>query len=361
MVLPRNSYVPSLRWRQGESLALVDLTPEVKDRIVPLITLPNVEFDFESNKPVHTVQEHVDIFTRRYRTKWNARRAWLSVDASIADERLDSGSTVLKHVFASVLGFGSQVVPVVSLGKVPSDVGGLVRIVRHNQRGMAICIGLEHLAQQNTHRIVDDVRKTVCVERHETDLIIDLAAPNFTPYEAFADLLISKLHGLVGLEDYRNLVVVSSAIPESFGRIKKGRDEIPRHDWRFYKVLIGRIPQEMRHPVYGDYGIVHPEFKVGDMRFIKPPGKLVYTTRDSWIVFKGGSFRDDSSQMHDHCRNLVDSGYFSGAGYSKGDEYIAECGAGDVGPSNQMRWKRVGINHHMTQVANDLAKLAAES
>ena len=353
--------MPSLRWRQGESLALVDLAPEVKARIVPLITLPNVEFDFEFNKPVHTVQEHVDIFTRRYRTKWNARPAWLSVDATIADARVDSGSTVFKHVFASVLGFGSPVVPVVSVGNVPLDVGGLVSIVRHNRRGMAICIGLQHLAQTNSHRLVDDVRKTVALERDETDLIVDLEAPNFRPHETFADILISKLSGLVGLEEYRNLVVVSSAIPESFGKLEKGRNEIPRHDWRFYKVLIGRIPQEMRHPTYGDYAIVHPEFKVGDMRFIKPPGKLVYTTRDSWIVFKGGPFRDDSSQMHDHCRNLLDSGCFSGAGYSKGDEYIAKCGAEDVGPSNPTRWKRVGINHHMTQVANDLAKLAAGS
>ena len=107
------------------------------------------------------------------------------------------------------------------------------------------------------------------------------------------------------LSVFRNLVIVSTAIPDSFGGIARGIDEIPRHDWLFYKALLAALPNGMRRPVYGDYTIVHPEFTPMDMRMIKPAGKIVYTTAETWATCKGGAFRDNREQMHDHCKTIV--------------------------------------------------------
>lgn len=115
----------------------------------------------------------------------------------------------------------------------------------------------------------------------------------------------------------------------------------------------------MRRPNYGDYTIVHPDFKALDMRMIKAAGKLVYTTAGDWEVRKGGAFNDNRSQMHDHCASIVACGKFAGAGYSIGDDYIAKCAAHLEGPSNQTRWKEVAINHHITRVLDDLSSFLA--
>ena len=114
----------------------------------------------------------------------------------------------------------------------------------------------------------------------------------------------------------------------------------------------------MRRPNYGDYTIVHPKFSPIDMRKIRSSGKLIYTTRDYWWVCKGGAFRGNELQMHDHCKLLVDdSGVFKGVGYSYGDDYIAKCAIKEAHPSDLTRWKNVAINHHMTQVLDDLSML----
>ena len=47
MILTKDMYVPALRWRQGEYQALAGLAAAAKDRIVPYVTIPEVEFDFE--------------------------------------------------------------------------------------------------------------------------------------------------------------------------------------------------------------------------------------------------------------------------------------------------------------------------
>ena len=65
--------------------------------------------------------------------------------------------------------------------------------------------------------------------------------------------------------------------------------------------------------------------------------------------------------MHDHCAYIVSSNLFKGVTFSEGDDYIAKCASKAAGPSNQPRWKQVGISHHIMHVLEDLAKLSAPS
>ena len=73
MILTKDMYVPALRWRQGEYQALARLAAAAKDRIVPYVTIPEVEFDFELWQPKKTVQEHVHPFAARFNAKWGQR------------------------------------------------------------------------------------------------------------------------------------------------------------------------------------------------------------------------------------------------------------------------------------------------
>jgi Beta protein len=96
---------------------------------------------------------------------------------------------------------------------------------------------------------------------------------------------------------------------------------------------MAKLPAGMRRPNFGDYTVVHPDFTPMDMRKIKSAGKVIYTTPRNWFVRKGGAFRDNPAQMHDHCADLVKRPIFKGAGYSSGDDYIAKCAVRKEGPS----------------------------
>src|ERR1700676_1348228 len=89
MPLIDDVYVPGIKWRQGEYQALLRLTDPAKGRIVPLITIPDVEYDFDDGTPKHTVQEHVEKFPTRYKQKWKTRPAWIDVDV-----KLHTGATM---------------------------------------------------------------------------------------------------------------------------------------------------------------------------------------------------------------------------------------------------------------------------
>ncbi len=363
MILSDNMYVPALRWRQGEYQALLRLKKAVKDQVVPFVTIPEVEFDFELWQPKKTVHEHVLPFPGRFRTKWGARPAWINLDDKIAVGRMDSGAHVFDYIFDTLRPHQAFAIPALPLSADTDTIAAANRAIASDQHGVAITLRLEDLMTGNPKAKVVKIADAAGADLGDTDLIIDLRAPNFEPYAAFANALVVAMRKMGDLTIFRNLVLLSTAIPDTFADVAKGTDQLPRHDWLFYKALVAALPSGMRKPTYGDYTIVHPEFVARDMRMIKAAGKVVYTTPETWATRKGGAFRGNEAQMHSHCAEIMKDGRFQfcGPSFSYGDDYIAKCAAKQEGPSNQTRWKDVAINHHITMVASDLATFAAAS
>jgi hypothetical protein len=357
MILTNGMYVPALRWRMAEYQALLRLTAEAKARVVPYITIPEREFDFDSRQPKKTVHEHVHPFVARYEKKWGIRPAWVGVHPSIADGKMDDGRDILTYVFDGLRKFDALAVPSIGLNAASDLQNCVAAIMQQDGQGVAISVRLEDLMKKDSFARVQTMCGLLGVAEDEVDLLVDLGEPNFEPYDTFSIALIAALRRLGDLDRFRNFVLLGTAIPETFKDVAKGQEELPRHDWLFFQRFLSKLPSGIRRPNYGDYTIVHPNFTPQDMRKIKSAGKIVYTTGKSWWVRKGGAFRGNEEQMHEHCAVLVASGVFKGNDYSYGDDYIGKCAIKKAPPSNLTRWKDVAINHHMMHVLDDLATL----
>lgn len=361
MILNKDMYVPVLGWRQGEYQALWRLDTQVQDKIVPLICIPDVEFDFADREPRRTLDEHVKPFVRRFNIKWGNRPAWIALHDNIAMGRMHNGNHVFDYIFDGLRSHHAYVAPVLSLTSDSDMITAAARAISRDKYGVAIRLRLENLM---TYKPINKIKKIVndlSLPFEEVDLIIDLRAPNFEPYQIFIKTLLSTLNRLGDISSFRNFVIASTAIPESFSKIARGIDKIARDDWLFYKALLASLPSGMQHPIYSDYTVIHPEFTPMDMRMVKPAAKIVYTNNDFWTTCKGRSFRDNPKQMHDYCKTIMNDHRFQfrGTDFSFGDDYIAKCADQKEGPSNLSMWKCITINHHITTVVDDLAKMYA--
>ena len=119
-------------------------------------------------------------------------------------------------------------------------------------------------------------------------------------------MLILLISNLPEMDYYRNLILKSSSFPRSLAKFGKGVTEVERRDWLLYRTLFKTWPNEIRKPIYGDYAIVNPSYKIKvDPRILKPPSKIIYTTSESWVICKGGSYRESPKQMFDHSDIVV--------------------------------------------------------
>lgn len=361
MILSEEMYVPALRWRQGEYQALWRLSPAVKDQVMPLITIPPVEFDFEQWRPKKSTHEHVHPFCARYDAKWGKRPAWIALDTSIAEARMDDASHIFDYVLDGLRVKEATAIPALPVAADSHTISAVKRATAADRRGAGVILRLEDLMAENPRKALLDFAASLGIDLDALDVVLDLRAPNFEPYDVFASALAAAIRALGNLHEVRNFVLLGTAIPESLAQLAKGSDKIPRHDWLFFKQLVAAMPAGVRRPNYGDHTIVHPGFTAMDMRKVKAAGKIIYTTPSTWATRKGGAFRDNPSQMHAHCEQIVSDPAFAfrGANFSYGDQYIADCAGKAAAPSNLSRWKEVAINHHITTVADDLATLLA--
>jgi hypothetical protein len=354
-------YVPCLRWRQAEYQALLALSDKAKDSIVPLITIPDLEFDFEDGTPKKTVGEHVRPFPKRYKEKWKTRKSWIDADANIQTQMMPDGRSVFAFVFDEIRKFKAEAMPIASLDCTSPVVAQIAAIVATDNKGVGIRARIEQVMKASFGANLDALLKSLGVSPAKTDLIIDLGTPSYEPYGAFASALAVALGKIPNLADYRSFIIVGCAFPNSLAGVPSPSGYIERHDWKFYTQLLAKLPRSMRSPMFGDYATVHPGFTAKmDMRKVNPAGKIVYATKDKWFVRKGGAFRGNEKQMHKLSDDVVKSGLFCGPWFSAGDEYIAKCATKAVGPSNQTRWKTVGINHHIMQVIGEVASLGVK-
>jgi Beta protein len=353
---PRNAfYVPCLRWRLAERQALAALTDKAKDSIVPLITIPDLEFDFEDGTPKKTVGEHVGTFPKRFNEKWKTRKAWIAADLKLQAQAMPDGRPVFTFVFDEIRKFKADAIPVASLDCAPNVVAQIAAIVASDMKGVGIRARIEHVMKAGFGANLDALLKSLKVPPEVVDLIVDLGTPNYEPYTAFAAALAGAVAKIPNLAAYRNFILVGCAFADT---LATPGGFIERHDWKFYVELLAKLPKGFRPPLFGDYATVNPAFVATmDMRKINPAGKIVYATNDRWLVRKGSAFRGNEKQMHKLCDDVLKSGLFRGPWFSAGDDYIAKCATKAVGPSNQTRWKSVGINHHIMQVIGEVANL----
>lgn len=356
----KEDYIPAVRWRMGEYQALLRLPDAAKARLRPLVILPAIEYDFETGEPESSPHDHAIKFVKRFKAKWKDRVALIDIDASLHAEKI-GGKTFIEFVFAELRAAKTEAVPVVSLDYDTPAITELAEAAGIDGHGVCLRVRTEHLMSLNASARIVKLLGQVGTAAADVDFLVDLGAPTYEPYAAFAKGLTAAIGKVSDLDNFRSFAMLGTAFPESMPS-GKGESNLKRHDWLFYKEFVKALPKGFRRPIFGDYTTVHPAFKADfDMRKIKPAGKVVYTTPDTWLVRKGGAFQKDRAQMHGHCDSIVNSGKFKGAGYSDGDSYIARCAKKekDAGPSTLTKWKEVGISHHVMHVLEDVSKFGA--
>jgi hypothetical protein len=353
--------VPCIRWKQGEYIAMRRLSDKTKSFITPLIEVPEIGFDFETNTLNKSIDKHLSSLAGRVKKNWQDRTCFIDLNLIDESQLMEDGRHPVKFVFDDLRAQKCLAIPVTGIARNPRYQAAVRQIVSIDKRGVCLRVSIEESAHPNLKTDIDTIIAGVNLNISECDLVIDLDAPNYNPMEGFSILLTRIIKGLPYLSRWRTFSIIGSSFPQTMAEVNHGMSKIPRDAWLFYRKLIIKLKEaNLRLPTFGDYGINHPDILQLDMRKVKPSATIRYTVDDAWLIVKGPNVRDNGfEQYHDLCRDLIRSKYFLGAHFSAGDEYIAKCANGEVATGNLSTWRMVGTNHHLEKMVYDIANFYA--
>jgi hypothetical protein len=242
MGLTAKTYVPVLKWRQGEYQALMRLHAAAKDHVVPLIEVTPPEWDFEHHKFKKTIDDQLAPFASRLEKKWGSRPAFLDTSLLKPTERMADGSHPLTFLLDAVRARDGVVIPVTGLGRNLAHYNALTSGVAIDRQGVAVRVSLEDIADPAFSSALTSLMGSLGVGLSETDLIVDLAAKNFEPLADLAALVNALLQSSPMYVDARSLILIGTSFPGSMGEVKLASQTLPRLEWKLYKAVIASVP-----------------------------------------------------------------------------------------------------------------------
>ncbi len=351
-------YTPRLLTKAAEYAAVAELDPIVKSRILPLFEVPPAPRNRDTPSVRRPLVEHLTPIAKKLSDNWGTSQPLL-LDMPYVDdsEFVADGDHTSTVVFGLARELELQLVPVAGLHRGEHYNAAVADAAASVGRGLAIRLVDADLA--DLRRLDYELRALVAklsAKREAIDVIIDLRqiSKNDIATRAAGVVEIIKRFPMRGA--WRSLTVLSGAFPASLANLAANRmRRIPRCDWELWRAIVNS--DAPRTPLYGDYVIDNPApFDPDNPKAIQISANIRYTSADVWVVLKGMSTKKNGWEQSRHLSEvLVGINEYMGAGYSTGDAHIDKRARGVVSCGNPTVWRRVGITHHLTFTANQLA------
>lgn len=361
--MDHTSYVPILKGKEGEYEALKELPNSIKARLVPLIEIIPIPWDFENNVPAKSLDDHLSTVNAKLLDSWGKQHScFLDLCWIPESERMADGTHPVTCVLDGARANGLLVIPVTGLRRDRNYQAGVKRVAGIDNRG--VCVRLENEDFKNYDELNDDLTRllnSLSLNKTSVDLLLDfrqIAANQTASVSLTAQLIISILNEV---NEWRSLIFAASGFPINLGDVTPDTiATLPRTEWAVWQTMINGRRRLPRLPTFADYAINHPDPLADiDPRLLRLSAGIRYATKADWLVLKGRLLKKYKYvQFHQLAKKLIARPEYAGRNFSWGDEYITLCAGRTKNPGSLTIWRKVGTNHHLTLVCDQLSNFA---
>jgi hypothetical protein len=362
-------YVPILRWKKAERLALRYLDENDRGIITPLIEITPKSFEAPKTgkkqgrkpDPARVLEEQA----KQILESWGYARFFLDLGLIEGSVPLIGGERhPLTHIAEAARNDRLSMVPVTGLkreDKYQSAVSGVVKLDGH---GICLRLLAKEALEPEFPQAVRSILRKLELDEPNADLLLDYET--FDPQNPELKTLLANIPDL---GRWRSLIVASGAFPEDLQRCEKGSKPIPRDDWLAWKSQFFDETSIQRRASFSDYTIQYGHYKEPVEHCI-PSVSVRYTLENEWLIMRGEAPRKKTTskngesgpgleQWYGHAQILCENAdVFYGENFSWGDAFIYKKSERKGKPGSYEIWLRAGINHHMTVVSRQIANLA---
>ncbi len=360
-------YIPILKAKRGELGALSEFEESKKEFITPLIELTPlplvIKKDGERRK---TIDEHLIKLAPSIKKSWDSSSP-LYLDTRVIqdDVIMDSGVHFLEHLYNEAMENSLNLIPVIDFERQDIYRQNLAKIIKRDKNGVCLRLDTNSLFSRDFKSNLEELLKSTSLSVNEVDLIIDLKSVTAGNEDIIIKGLVDLLLTLPYVNNFRTLTISSSSFPYDMSKIGKNESKLlPRLEWETWLKIIQS--DKIRKPSFSDYGISHPISIDFNPKTMQTSANIRYSTKKDWLIVKGSSTTikiagvktKSYKQYFDLSKSLIARKEYLGKDFSWGDDYIYKCANNNASTANQEVWRKIGTNHHLTLVTNQISSLS---
>jgi len=368
-------YVPILRWRPAEMLAVERLYHQDREAITPFIEfiMPPPKTDRNDRNKIledsrSKFMRQLSDIGKRLLKHCGKNSVFLDVHLLDGDIRASAFENILSSANTEDL-FSIPVVHIIPVVGTDADMATrkvAVKYAKIDGRGLCIRIDNSHL-KEGIAKNVEDFMQGNNLNIKNVDILIDM---QIVDSSTTTESVIEKLSLVPQIDSCRSFILSGGAFPKDLSEFQKFENhQLDRTDWKLWREIVssGKL---IRKPFFSDYTIQHPIF-YGYIQGGNVSASVRYTHDEQWKIFRGealnyidkkGKKGPGYQQYLAHARELIKQPFYKKANYSFGDSEINRIAA----PNNQKTgnpqiWLSIGINHHLTLVARQVSSFFEKS
>lgn len=343
-------YYPQLKWKPAEYESLVALDQATIDGLTPIITIPDIDWDYENECYKKNLNSYLSTFGTNLAFSWSANRPIL-LDVKYLDGHGTNHHHPLDMCIQDAKSFGKEIIPVVT----PVSSLNYINATKRNlTNGLAVSINPQtwHLFSQ----FINQFNLTPSL----IDIIIDFGDIQ-DANTSLKQQALSIFNTLASQAHWRSLIISSTAYPMSQAGIPQHQIyHTPRHEYDLWSYVIQHTLLN-RTPSFSDYPTASSTITSVDPRFMSQYVAVRYSDDISWIFVKGTAVKGNGwGQTKNLCNILINSPIYANYGpqFSWGDNYINQRALGTNKSGGSKEWRKVAHTHHLKLVVTQLVKLA---
>jgi hypothetical protein len=342
--MPTHIYYPQIKWKSAEYEALNVTPATVISQMLPIISMPDIDWDFINSRYKKTLAAHLADFPT------NLSNSWLSQHTIFLDVgELDKHATQVNHPLAMCIHgaaqFNKDLIPVYSPTYSPLY---LASVLRNASNGIALKFN-----PSNLQTIFNTYQSTGISERN-IDIIFDMGDIQ----QVTQDLVVyveNCLNHIISIANWRRVIFCSTCYPSSQAGIPQHVvHKTPRYEWSLWSQVIQR-KNVSRTPGFSDYPTSSATTVPIDPRIMSPYVSVRYSDFNEWVFVKGTAAKGNGwSQTQQLCQILIQDTCYKGPAYSWGDDHIMLRANGKVKSGTSKEWRKVAQSHHFNLVIDQI-------
>lgn len=352
-----NHYVPVVKLRQAEYLALEVLPEKVKEGLTPIVEIQDIPVG-EDGKYKYTLDDYLIKVGKQLDKKWNSKYP-IFVESREVDS-LSYGKEITDAYKRLAIGLddkGVNAIPVTGVDRTELYQQHIRYMLSKLNGGICVRVSGEDCEDlKELENDIDDLLEYFELSHNEVDVVVDFEVLPLKTTTNNVDYVIGIINGFPNLNKWRTFSIVCTNFPKNFSEQKTASlITINRDDLQIWKDIISRSKELSRVPSFGDYTIQHPDMDIIIVNYQVGSANLRYATKDKWYIYKArGLKKHGTVQFREICKEVMSLSEYGGLSFCWGDKYIDECVNNGGSTGNPPTWRRIAFSRHLTLTANQV-------